>query len=128
MKMKTKTKKKAFLTNSLVVMYLFMLNDRPLYSMARLYFEKDDSLIVKVIVLLVGMTAGILASARLIYPRLLETEMNPFKARNIFNATVFAFLVLWYGITFHTTVDILFFSIALGVIMVVWMLAAIIKS
>lgn len=123
-----KKKVAAFSRNSLVGVLLLIFTDRSLYGMTRLYFEKDESLMMKILVLLVGMVAAILISARVIYPQLLETGMDPFKARNIFNATVFAFLVLLFGITFHATIDILYFSIALGVIMIVWMLAAVIRK
>ncbi|MGD2089974.1 MAG: hypothetical protein PVH61_27605 [Candidatus Aminicenantes bacterium] len=123
-----KKKVGAFSRTVLVGVLLLVLNDRALYSMTRLYFEKDESLLMKILVLLVGMVVAILISAKVIYPQLLETEMDPFKARNIFHATVFAFLVLLFGITFHATIDILYFSIALWVIMIVWMLAAVIKK
>jgi len=95
--------------------------------MPRLYLESDDLLLKKILVFIIIGGLGALV-ARLIYPRLLEKAMNPFKAKRIFNATLFSFLVLGYGVTFHTTLDILFFSIALGVTMIASMIVATIKS
>jgi hypothetical protein len=112
----------------LIGLFLFVAGSTPLFPMAQLYFEKEDSLVTKVLVLLIGMALGVLITAKVIYPQLLEHEMNPFKARNIFNATIYAIFVLLYGITFHATINILYLSIALGVIMIIWMLIAIIKK
>lgn len=112
---------------SLAGLFLFMVHTNPLFSMAQLYLERDDSLTLKILVLLGGMVFFIII-AWIIYSQLLEAEMNPFKARNIFNATIYAFFVLLFGITFHATINILYLSIALGVIMIVWMLIAIIKN
>ena len=113
---------------SLIGLFVLFVHTNPLFSMTQLYFEKEDSLVVKVLVLLIGMGLGILITAKVIYPQLLEHEMNPFKARNIFNATIYAIFVLLYGITFHATINILYLSIALGVVMIIWMLIAIIKN
>lgn len=121
-------KKMNFLKISLMGFFLFGLNTHYLFPMARFYFEKDDSLVVKILVLVVGMALSVLVIAKAIYPQLLEEGMNPFKARNIFYATVYSFFVLLFGITFHTTLNVLYVSIALGVIMVVWMLVAILKK
>lgn len=121
-------KKTNFLKISLLGLFLFGFNAQYLFPMARFYFEKDDSLVVKLLVLVIGMALGMVVTAKAIYPQLLEEGMNPFKARNIYYVTVYSFFVLLFGITFHTTLDILFVSIALGVIMVVWMLIAILKK
>lgn len=117
-----------FLKVSTIGIFLFVFTSPGLFSMARLYFEKEDPLVVKVLVLIIGMIIGILITAKIIYPQLIESDMNPFKARNIFNATVYSFFVLFYSITLHTLLDILFVSIALGVVMIIWMLVAIIKN
>jgi hypothetical protein len=117
-----------FLKISGLGLFLFGFNAQYLFPMARFYFEKEDSLVVKLLVLVIGMALGMLVTAKAIYPQLLEEGMNPFKARNIYYVTVYSFFVLLFGITFHTTLDILFVSIALGVIMVVWMLIAILKK
>jgi hypothetical protein len=113
---------------SLIGIFALFVQTGHLFSMTQLYFESEDSLVVKVLVLLIGMALGILITAKIIYPQLLEHEMNPFKARNIFNATIYSIFVLLYGITFHATIDILYLSIALGVAMIIWMLIAIIKN
>ncbi len=113
---------------SLIGIFALFVQTGQLFSMTQLYFEKEDSLVFKVLVLLIGMALGILITAKIIYPQLLEHEMNPFKARNIFNATIYSIFVLLYGITFHSTIDILYLSIALGVAMIIWMLIAIIKK
>ncbi|UCH94780.1 MAG: hypothetical protein JSV88_31595 [Candidatus Aminicenantes bacterium] len=117
-----------FLTTSAMGIFLFLLTRSELYPMVRLYFEKEDNLVVKLLVLIIGMIVGILITAKIIYPQLIESDMNPFKARNIFNATIYSFLVLFYGITLHTLLDILYVSIALGVVMIIWMLVAVIKD
>jgi len=121
-------KKTNFLKISGLGLFLFGFNAQYLFPMARFYFEKDDSLVVKLLVLVIGMALGMVVTAKAIYPQLLEEGLNPFKARNIYYVTVYSFFVLLFGITFHTTLDILFVSIALGVIMVVWMLIAILKK
>lgn len=118
----------AFLKNSFIISFLFILNTKGLFAMSRLYFEKEDSLMLKVLVLIGGMMLGILITAKIIYPELVAKGMNPFKAKNIFNVTVYSFFVLLYGITFHTMINILYLSIALGIIMLAWMLIAIIKN
>ena len=117
-----------FLKISAIGTFLFLLTRSELYPMVRLYFEKEDNLVVKVLVLIIGMMVGILITAKIIYPQLIESDMNPFKARNIFNATIFSFFVLFYGITLHTLLDILYVSIALGVVVIIWMLVAVIKD
>ena len=121
-------KARNFLKISGIGLFIFTLNSSSLFSMPRLYFEKEDLLLVKILVLFIGMVVAWWVTAKGIYPQLLTKAMDPFKARNIFNATVFAFFVLLYGITFHTMVDILYFSIAVGVIMIAWMFIAIIKN
>lgn len=117
-----------FFKISSVSLFLLVLNSQYLFSMAGMYFEKDDSLVVKILVFIIGMALFVLITAKFIYPQLLEEGMNPFKARNIFYATTYSFFVLLFGITFHTTLDILYISIVLGVVMIVWMLIAIIKK
>ncbi|MCI0470666.1 MAG: hypothetical protein L0Y73_03305 [Candidatus Aminicenantes bacterium] len=110
-----------------IIFLSLLCSSSALFSMPRLYFESDDLLLKKILVFIIIGGLGALV-ARVIYPRLLEKGMSPFKARRIFNATLFSFLVLGYGITFHTTVDILFLSIALGVAMIASMFVAILKS
>ncbi len=116
-----------FFRISMSGLFLFILCSGSLSAMPRLYLEMEDLLLLKIIVMLIGILAGWFIS-RIIYPFLLEKGTDPFKARNIFNATAFAVIVLAYGISFHTTVNILFFSIALGIISIVWMGVAIIKN
>lgn len=118
----------AFFKISFFSFFLFLMNTTGLFAMTRLYFEREDSLMLKIVVLIGGMAVAILVCAKIIYPELVGKGMNPFKAKNIFNVTVYSFLVLLYGITFHTMIDILYLSIALGVIMIVWMLIAIVKN
>jgi hypothetical protein len=113
---------------SIIGLFVFFIQTGQLFPMTQLYFENEDSLVVKVLVLLIGMGLGILITSKIIYPQLLEHEMNPFKARNIFNATIYSIFVLLFGITFHATINILYLSIALGVAMIIWMLIAIIKN
>lgn len=117
-----------FFKISSVSLFFLVLNSQYLFSMAGMYFEKDDSLVVKILVFIIGMALFVLITAKFIYPQLLEEGMNPFKARNIFYATTYSFFVLLFGITFHTTLDILYISIVLGMVMIVWMLIAIIKN